>query len=137
MKILIGIFILLLHHSCSTKSNEKAYEFERKSDTIQIVMFHFSQRCTSCSAVENETMAFLKKNYHNELKNNKIRFLSFDLFSENGRLAADELNATGQHLFIVKGDSIADLTPTAFLFAYVQPEKFIAQLQHELKKFTH
>jgi hypothetical protein len=131
----IGILLLLLIFSCNTEIKEKAKKYEKNPDVIQIVMFHLSQRCESCNALEKETMTILEKAYRKELTKEDIRFLSFDIRSENGKAAAKQLNASGLSLFIVKGDSISDLTSSAFLLAHTQPERYHAILSNELKKF--
>lgn len=131
----IGILLMLFVVSCSTGIKEKQVEFEKNYDNIQIVLFHLSQRCESCNAVESETKAFLEQKYPEELISGKIHFLSFDILSENGKSAAKQLNAYGLNLFIVKGDSIKDLTSSAFLLAQTQPEIFTTILSKELLKF--
>ncbi len=131
----IGMLLLLFIFSCNTEIKEKAEKYEKNPDVIQIVLFHLSQRCESCNAVENETMTILEKAYRKELTSGEIRFLSFDIRSENGKAAAQQLNASGLNLFIVKGDSISDLTSSAFLLAHSQPEGYHAILTNELKKF--
>lgn len=131
----VGILLMLFTVSCSTGIKEKQVEYEKNPDNIQIVLFHLSQRCESCNAVESETIAFLEQKYSKEMTSGEIRFLSFDLFSENGKSAAKQLNAYGLNLFIVKGDSILDLTSSAFLLAQTQPVNFTTILSNELKKF--
>lgn len=131
----IGILLMLYTVSCSTGIKEKQVDYEKNPDNIQIVLFHLSQRCESCNAVESKTKAFLEQKYSKELTSGEIRFLSFDLFSENGKSAAKQLNAYGLNLFIVKGDSILDLTSSAFLLAQTQPVNFTTILSNELKKF--
>jgi hypothetical protein len=131
----IGILLMLFTVSCSIRIKEKQVEYEKNPENIQIVLFHLSQRCESCNAVESETIAFLEQKYSKEMTSGEIRFLSFDLFSENGKSAAKQLNAYGLNLFIVKGDSILDLTSSAFLLAQTQPVNFITILNTELKKF--
>lgn len=126
---------MLFAVSCSTGIKEKQVEYEKNPDNIQIVLFHLSQRCESCNAVEGETKSFLEQKYAKELASGEIRFLSFGLFSENGKSAAKQLNAYGLNLFIVKGDSILDLTSSAFLLAQTQPVNFTTILSNELKKF--
>ena len=130
----IGILLMLFVVSCSTGIKEKQVEYEKNPDNIQIVLFHLSQRCESCNAVESETKAFLEQKYPKELTSGEIRFLSFDILSENGKSAAKQLNAYGLNLFIVKGDSILDLTSSAFLLAQTQPENFAKILSNEIKK---
>lgn len=134
--IALGIISILFMVSCSDRTEEKEVVFNKDQKCIQIVLFHFNHRCESCLAVENETKTFLEQKYRKELESGDIRFLSLDIFSESGKSAANQLHAYGLNLFIVKADSILDLSSSAFLFAQTQPEKFALILESELKKFT-
>jgi hypothetical protein len=132
---LIGILLLLLNFSCKTGKQDQTATFEMDAGCIQIVLFHMAWRCESCVAVELETKSILEQEYGEALKSGKVRFLSFDFQSENGRNAARQLKASGQTLFIVKGDSISNLTGPAFLFAHTHPERYRDALIRELDKY--
>lgn len=132
---LIGILLLFLNFSCGSGKQDQTAAFETDADCIQIVLFHLAQRCESCVAVELETRSILEQEYGEELESGKVRFLSYDFQSENGRNAASQLKASGQTLFIVKGDSISNLTGPAFLFAHTHPERYRDALTRELDKY--
>ena len=132
---ILGLVLMLLSVSCNPGKQEKDEPFTANQDCIQIVLFHLAQRCESCTAVESETNAILEEEYNDELTGGKIRFLSFDIHSENGKKAALRLKATGQNLFVVKGDSISDLSGPAFLFAHTHPERYHNALVKEIEKY--
>jgi len=127
--------LLLFAISCGGGSQENAPLFEPDPGTIQIVLFHLSQRCESCMAVEAETRTILESEYMEELDAGKIRFISYDFHSENGKKAAGQLRASGQTLFVVNGDSISDLTGPAFLFAHTNPDRYREALTKQLDKY--
>ena len=132
---LLFLVLILLSVSCKQGNQEKEEAYARNPDCIQVVLFHLAQRCESCTAVERESLAILEEEYANEMAEDKIQFLSFNIHSEKGKKAASQLKATGQNLFIVKGDSISDLSGTAFLFAHTHPERYHDALVKEIGKY--
>lgn len=127
--------MLIMIVSCSTGEQDKNVVFERNPDCLYIVMFHLSRRCESCMAVERETREVLEKSYKADLDSGEIRFLPFDILSESGKNAAKQLKASGQNLYLVKGDSISDLSGPAFLFANTHPERYHETLKREIEKY--
>ena len=135
MKVkLFSMFLLLMAVSCSPGGQDENVIFEDNPDCIYVIMFHLAQRCESCKAVETETRAILEKGYKDEMDAGEMRFLLFDILSDSGKKAARQLMASGQTLYIVKGDSISDLTGSAFLFAQTHPERYHKALKQELDK---
>ena len=102
---------------------------------VWMVLFHLQQRCESCNAVEQETLSLLKEEYGEEIQSGKIKFISLNFQSENGKKAAALLRASGQTLFVVKGDSTEDLTSAAFMYASPHPEYFHEALSLALDKY--
>ena len=127
--------ILLCGNSCTTGDRNDQGIFVADADYIQIVLFHLEQRCESCNAVENETRLLLEEEYEEEVILEKVRFIPLNFQSENGKKAAGLLQAAGQTLFVVKGDSITDLTSTAFMFASTHPEYYRENLRKALDKY--
>ena len=134
-EILTGALLLLLTFSCGQSGRDQNVSFNENSDQVQIVMFHLAQRCETCDAVETETESILGNEYKNELASGEIRFLTFEINSREGSKLAKRLRATGQGLFVVKGDSISDLTNEAFFYAYTHPERYHDALTGELGKY--
>lgn len=138
MKInIIPLFCLIacLYVSCGTEHSEEGDTFIPGADYVQIVLFHLEQRCESCNAVESETLSLLEDEFQLYVDSGKVEFLSLDFQSESGRKAAEILRASGQTLYVVKGDSISNLTGTAFLYASTSPERYRNDLRNELNKF--
>lgn len=138
MKRGIKVFIwvsLLAIFSCRTGDPNNTGTFEEDADYIQIVLFHLEQRCGSCDAVELETRHLLEEEYLNEMREGLLKFISLNFQTDNGKKAARLLRASGQTLFVVKGDSIEDLTSPAFMFAQTHPDRYIAALRETLDKY--
>lgn len=127
--------IFLLFVSCGSAQKENEEAFQADADYIQIVMFHLEQRCESCNAVELQTLALLEEEYDEEVASGKVKFIPLGFQSDNGRKTAELLRASGQTLYVVKGDSISDLTSAAFMFALTHPERYRTALKKELDLF--
>ena len=106
-----------------------------QADDIQIVLFHLTHRCESCNAVEQVTKELLEEEYWDAYSRGQVRFVSLDYQSENGRKAAELLKASGQTLYVVKGDSIDNLTSPAFMYAGTHPDYYREALRIELDQY--
>ncbi len=132
--ILLG-FILLSIHACKTGEGSNTGTFVSGADYVQIVLFHLEQRCESCIAVELETQNLLEAEYAEEVQSGRIRFISLNFQSENGKQAARLLKASGQTLYVVQGDNISDLTSAAFMYASTHPEFYLDALREALNTY--
>jgi len=132
--ILLGV-ILLSIHACKTGDGHDEGTFVAGADYIQIVLFHLQQRCESCIAVELVTQALLEAEYGEEVQSGKIRFISLNFQSDNGKQAARLLRASGQTMYVVKGDSTSNLTSAAFMYASTHPDYYQEALRNALDKY--
>lgn len=124
--------IALSFFSCHGGDKGNVGQYVQDADYLQIVLFHLAQRCESCNAVEKETNALLDAEYSEEVALGKVKFISLDFQSEQGKKAAETLHASGQSLFVVWGDSINNLTSAAFMFASTHPEYYREALRKAL-----
>ena len=122
-------------YSCRTGEGQDSGTFVADADYVQVVLFHLEQRCESCNAVELETRNLLEEEYREETESGKVRFISLNIQGENGKKAAALLRASGQTLLVVKGDSISDITGSAFIYASTQPEYYREALRRALDKY--
>ena len=129
--ILTVLFVLMVS-SCTTGNQEDNGTFVSDADYVQVVLFHLAQRCESCNAVEEETLLLLETEYEDELKAGKVKFISLNFQSRKGKEAASLLRASGQTLFVVRGDSINNLTGPAFMYASTHPENYREALSKAL-----
>lgn len=136
MKPFFSILMMtMLVISCRTGSGGEEGTFQPDATNVQIVLFHLSQRCESCMAVENETIRLLEEEYRDAFATGEVKFIPLDYQSENGKEASSLLRAAGQTLFVVKGDSISNLTSPAFMYASTHPEYYREALRTALDKF--
>lgn len=132
---IIFCLTLLSAYACRTGDRDESGIFVENADYIQIVLFHLTQRCESCNAVERETEWLLKQEYGEELLSGKVKFVSLNYQTEGGKKAAGLLQASGQTLFVIKGDSLSNLTSAAFMYASTHPEIYLEALRKELDQY--
>ena len=138
MKTLYALAVILaftFNCSCSGQS-ERISEKETVSqaDDIAVYYFHYTKRCVTCNAVEDETKMVIETFYGDEMKEGKIEFKSVNLDEYDGKNLAKSLRVSGQTLLIVKGKKKVDLTSQGFMNARTNPEKFHNVLQNNFDK---
>lgn len=127
--------VLLTGNACRTGDQNDSSAFVADADYIQIVLFHLAQRCESCNAVEEETLGLLEQEYSGDVLSGKVKFVPLNFQNAKGKEAAGILQASGQTLFVIKGDSITDLTSAAFMYASTNPEVYREALRNALDQY--
>jgi hypothetical protein len=135
--ISVILLVTLLMFSCRTPSNDNGDRFDPDAEYVQIVLFHLAQRCESCEAVEAETKMLLEEEYWKAFATGRVKFISLDYQSENGKEASRLLRASGQTLYVVKGDSVTNLTSPAFMYASTHPDYYREALREELDRYLN
>ncbi|MDF1574808.1 MAG: nitrophenyl compound nitroreductase subunit ArsF family protein [Bacteroidales bacterium] len=138
MRRVIVVFmwiVLLAVHACRSGNGKDTGTFIPDADYVQIVLFHLAQRCESCTAVEQETRFVLEEEYREDIESGRVRFITLNFQTENGKNTARLLQASGQTLFVVKGGRAEDLTSAAFMYASTHPEYYRKALRETLDKF--
>ena len=67
-------------------------------DKVEVYYFHFSRRCATCQAVEDESEKALKDLYPEKVKSGEVIFLSVNLEEESNDALAEDLKISGQTL---------------------------------------
>ena len=108
---------------------------------IEVIDFHSTHRCTTCNAIEDNTLYALKKYFPNEMKAGKVTFESVNVDLKVNKEKARKFQASGTSLFlnvIVDGkETIVDLTDIAFRCGRDQDDfsqKLKTRIEAELKK---
>ena len=107
---------------------EKADGFSK--DKVEVFYFHLTRRCVTCQAVENVARDAVKELYPAEVEKGTVVFRTLNLEDKSSEADAKRVNATGQCLLLVSGDTRIDLTSEGFMNARNSPEK----LREEIKK---
>ena len=137
MKAFKLTFMLLLTvtlSACNAQSSEDQKPGIAENDELQVYYFHFTVRCATCNAVENETRLALEMFYANQVKEGNIAFTSLNLEEEDGKKMAAQLKVSGQTLLLVKGDQMVNLTNEGFMNARTNSGKFHEILKSSIDK---
>ena len=68
---------------------------KQDGNKIEIYYFHFTKRCATCNAVENETKSVLESKYADKLKKGEISFTSLNLDEKADKKVAEKLELVG------------------------------------------
>jgi len=129
--LLLSIVFISLSSSCNAQSDKAAVsESLSKSHVVEVYYFHFTQRCVTCQAIEDETKKAIEELFSSALDEGEIAFIALNLEEEDGEKMAKKLNVSGQTLLVVKDGKQMNLTNDGFLYARTNPEK----LRESLKK---
>lgn len=128
MLIAISLF------ACNAQSSQDQSNASVGDGDLQVYYFHFTKRCATCNAVENETNMVLEMFYTDRVKEGTIAFTSLNLEEEDGKEMAKQLNVSGQTLLLVKGEEMVNLTNEGFMNARTKPDKFHEILRTQIDK---
>lgn len=140
MKKLIGLLVFVLSFSAfsvgvaNVPENEGSQNFSPTEKTIEVYYFHYSRRCATCTAVEDETNKALQEYFKASVDDGKIMFLSVDIEEESNSTLVDTMEISGQTLIFMTDDEKVDLTNDAFMNARTKPEKFRKQVKKTVEK---
>ena len=92
----------------NTQSNNKLTSDDNttKIEKIEVYYFHYTRRCATCIAVENETKKILKELYPEKIKNEQIIFQSINLDQGKSEELAEKYILAGAIPYVKKGDAL-------------------------------
>lgn len=119
-----------------TKSDSTA-EVQARSNVVEVLYFHGSQRCASCIAIEQVTEGLLQKEYGSELADGRLIYTKADLLEERER--AEHYRVVWASLLVIGYDRegrevVTDLTDEAYGYAMTQPEGLKEQLRQAINQ---
>ncbi|MDO9153709.1 MAG: nitrophenyl compound nitroreductase subunit ArsF family protein [Paludibacter sp.] len=100
-----------------------------KSAKIEVYYFHFTRRCITCNAIENETKTSIEALYPSQFKMEQITFKSINLDTKENEQLAKKCQVEGQALLIISGSKRIDLTDKGFMYAKSSQKKWRAELK--------
>jgi hypothetical protein len=103
---------------------------------LEVYYFHFSVRCTTCHAVEDNSKNALTALYPENVKTGEYVFKAINLDDATSKPIAKKLGVGGQTLLVVHGDVKIDLTSKAFLYAQ-EPDKIKAEIKKAVERVLH
>ncbi len=119
------ILITFLGVLCSTtiKSQEVSPNTSEGNAKIKVYYFHYTHRCETCRAVENETKRVLKESFPKHFGKNLV-FKSFNIDDKSTNELVEKYQVAGQTLLFISGDKRVNITDEAFMNVNYDPEKF-------------
>jgi hypothetical protein len=88
------------------------------SSNVNVYYFHFTRRCTTCMAVEENAKKAVELLYPEKVKTGEYTFTAINLDEAASKNLADKLKVGGQTLLVVRGDKKIDITDKGFLNAH-------------------
>jgi len=134
-------FLMITLSFCGCESANGNVKEEKTSvtsaDKIEVYYFHYTRRCATCTAVEEQTQRILKQLYQDELNNKKVSFQSINLDEASSEEVAKKLGVSGQTLLIVSGDQKENITTDAFMYAKSNPDKLKEVIKKNMDSFLN
>ena len=124
-----ALVMMLSSFSCNAQTNKKTDTKSTTSTKVEVYYFHFSARCSTCHAVEDNAKSAVESLYPEQIKNGDYSFKGLNLDDASTKPIAEKLGIGGQTLLIVSGDKKIDLTSQGFIYAH-DPTK----IKEEIKK---
>ncbi|MFN8240323.1 MAG: nitrophenyl compound nitroreductase subunit ArsF family protein [Bacteroidales bacterium] len=128
--VLIPVLLVLFISGISCNGQVKSTETEKmvSSSKVTVYYFHFTSRCATCLAVEQNALKAMGSLFPNEIKAGDYKFTSLNLDEASTKALADKLGVGGQALLVVSGDKKLDITSSAWLAA-----RDLEKMKKELK----
>ena len=104
--------------SCNCQANNREIAQTVDSSKINVYYFHFTRRCATCMAVEENARNAVEALYPNEVKSGEYSFTSLNLDEASTKEIANKLGIGGQTLLVVHGDKKIDITSSAWFAAH-------------------
>lgn len=132
---MIALTAFLEFNSCNAQGAKGTSQNANvQTENIEVYYFHFTRRCETCMAVENESRKAVEELYSKALEEGRIIFQSLNLEEEEGKQIASKLNISSQTLLVVRFGEKIDLTNQGFMYARTDPEKLKKAIQDAIGK---
>ena len=128
--------LITLFISCTGKGNIKEVATAISSTGVNVYYFHFTRRCATCMAVEENGRKAFEALYQNEIKAGEYSFSSLNLDEESTKEIADKLGVGGQSMLVVRGDKKLDITAAVWMSAH-DIEKMKEEIRSGVEKVMY
>jgi hypothetical protein len=130
LAVIASISVIALFSFKEANNPEKGKTAITAAKKVEVFYFHFTRRCVTCQAVEDESRKAVESLYPDQVKKGTVTFEAINLDDESSKTVAERCKVSGQSLLIISGEARIDLTSEGFMNARSNPEK----LKEELKK---
>ena len=119
IKLLASVLIVFLSSvSCNSQTNNQKVAQTISSSKVSVYYFHFTRRCATCMAVEENARKAVEALYPNEVKSGDYSFTSMNLDEASTKEIADKLGVGGQTMMVVRGDKKLNITSEVWMAAH-------------------
>jgi hypothetical protein len=126
----LSFVMIFIHFSCSAQTEQKQASVGTEvSNQVAVYYFHFTRRCNTCMAVEENSKKAVEELYPDQVKSGSYTFTAINLDEESSKEIADKLGVSMQTLLVVHGDTKIDITGEGFMYAHD-----LDKLKEEIKK---
>jgi hypothetical protein len=119
--------------SCNNQGNKKEVAQAISTSNVNIYYFHFTRRCATCIAVEENARKAVETLYPNEVKSGDYSFTSMNLDEASTKEFANKLGVGGQTMMVVRGDKKLDITSAVWMAAH-DPDKMKVEIKSGIDK---
>jgi hypothetical protein len=129
------ISALFATSSCNGQKEKKNNVQNKVSSKVEVYYFHFTRRCNTCVAVEENAKKAVEMLYSGLLKTGEYSFKGINLDDASSKAIAEKLGIGGQTLLVVCGNNKIDITDKGFMNAH-DLEKMKEEIQKAVNKAT-
>lgn len=119
--------------SCNGQVNKQSAAQTVNSAKVTVYYFHFTRRCATCMAVEENARKAIESLFPNEVRTGEYSFTSLNLDEATSKGIADKLGVGGQTLLVVRGDKKVNITGAAWMAAH-DPDKMKKEVKSGIDK---
>jgi hypothetical protein len=112
------LIVFLSSVSCNGQANNQKVAQTIGSSKVSVYYFHFTRRCATCMAVEENARKAVEVLYPNEVKSGDYSFTSMNLDIAGTKEIANKLGVGGQTMMVVRGDKKLDITSAVWMAAH-------------------
>jgi hypothetical protein len=112
------LIVFLSSVSCNSQTNNQKVAQTISSSKVSVYYFHFTRRCATCMAVEENARKAVEALYPNEVKSGDYSFKSLNLDEASTKDIADKLGVGGQTMMVVRGDKKLNITSAVWMAAH-------------------
>jgi hypothetical protein len=123
-----ALFMLMGSFIANAQNAKKQETKKTTTPKIEVYYFHFSQRCATCHAVEDNSKLAVTSLYPEKVKIGEYSFKGVNLDEASSKTIAAKLGISGQTLLVISGDKKVDITSKAFMYAH-DPIKIKAEIK--------
>ena len=129
----LAIFMIMGSFPLNALAVKKQAPINVIKPKVEVYYFHFTVRCPTCHAVEDNSKKALTALYPGQVKTGEYAFKGVNLEDAASKSIAKKLSVGGQTLLVVCDDKQIDLTSKVFLYAQ-DPIKIKAEIKKAVER---